>query len=45
MTLYPDGRKCMCGKKGCVESYLSARNLSSDLGIQIDEFFKKASEG
>ena len=35
MTLYPDGRKCMCGKKGCVESYLSARNLSSDLGIQI----------
>ena len=38
MTLYPAGRPCFCGKRGCFESYVSARCLSTDLGITLDIF-------
>ncbi len=44
MTLYPGGKKCMCGRKGCIESYLSTKNISTDLGLTLDEFFEKLSE-
>lgn len=44
MTLYPGGKKCMCGKNGCIESYLSTKNISTDIGLTLDEFFKKLSE-
>ncbi|MCJ7801831.1 MAG: ROK family protein, partial [Candidatus Marinimicrobia bacterium] len=26
-TLYPDGNQCYCGRKGCVESYISGPSL------------------
>lgn len=41
MTLHPNGRKCMCGKCGCFETYVSSRCLSSDLGISLEEFFNE----
>lgn len=44
MTLYPGGRKCMCGRNGCLESYVSAKNISSDIGMTLDEFFEKVSK-
>ena len=45
MTLYPAGRPCFCGKRGCFESYVSARCLSTDLGITLDIFFDKLENG
>ncbi len=45
MTLYPGGRPCFCGKKGCFESYVSARCLSSDMGITLDTFFEGLRNG
>jgi len=39
MTIYPGGKKCYCGKKGCFESYVSTRVLSTDLGLNLKEFF------
>lgn len=44
MTIHPDGRRCNCGKKGCLEAYVSARKLSSDLGISLDEFFAQVKQ-
>ena len=41
MTIHPGGNKCFCGKKGCFEAYVSARVLSSDLGISLKEFFEQ----
>ncbi len=38
MTLFPDGRACSCGNKGCLEMYASARGIV--LGYQ--EAFKAA---
>ena len=29
-TLYPDGRGCYCGNKGCTESYISGTALESE---------------
>ena len=29
-TLYPDGRQCSCGRKGCFEAYCSASALAAD---------------
>lgn len=45
MTLYPGGRKCSCGKRGCVEAYLSVGRLSDDLGITVEEFFTDVEKG
>ncbi len=35
----PGGKACTCGKCGCLEAYCSARRISDDLGITLDEFF------
>jgi predicted NBD/HSP70 family sugar kinase len=39
MTLIPGGRGCSCGKRGCLEAYISTARISEDLGIELDEFF------
>lgn len=44
MTLYPGGKKCMCGRNGCFEGYVSTKNISTDIGMTLDEFFEKVEE-
>ena len=39
MCVEPCGLRCTCGKQGCLEAYCSARRISDDLGITLDEFF------
>lgn len=34
----PGGLKCSCGRQGCLEAYCSARRISNDLGITVEEF-------
>ena len=36
----PGGLKCSCGRYGCLEAYCSARRISSDIGITLEEFFE-----
>lgn len=39
MCVEPCGLRCACGKQGCLEAYCSARRISDDLGITLDDFF------
>jgi len=39
MTLVEDGIPCYCGKKGCVDSYCSARVLSTHTDGDLNQFF------
>lgn len=45
MTLYPGGRECYCGKKGCLDAYCSAQRLSSLTGGKLELFFEKVRQG
>jgi predicted NBD/HSP70 family sugar kinase len=45
MTLHPGGKRCFCGKNGCFESYVSAKVLSTELGISLEEFFSQVNHG
>lgn len=44
-TLVPDGKQCYCGKKGCVDSYCSARAIIESSGVGLDEFFERLKGG
>lgn len=39
MTLFPDGKPCYCGQKGCVDAYLAATILSSVTDGNLFDFF------
>ena len=45
LCLHPGGRRCECGRQGCLEAYCSAARLSDDLGITLEEFFQRLEEG
>ncbi len=45
MTLYPGGRTCSCGEKGCLEAYISTARLSEDLNIELEDFFAGIEQG
>lgn len=45
MTLYPKGRDCKCGQKGCLEAYISIARISEDLDCQVEDFFAGLSAG
>ena len=36
-TLYPDGRLCSCGRKGCLEQYASARGIVQTYKLICEE--------
>ena len=39
MCIHPKGRKCYCGKQGCLEVYCSALALQQDADENADQFF------
>lgn len=45
LCLHPGGRRCECGRQGCLEAYCSAARLSDDLGISLEVFFQRLEEG
>jgi len=53
VTLIPDGRECTCGRKGCVETYVSARGImetasgisASLKGIEPSQLAEMAASG
>lgn len=45
MVIYPGGKQCLCGKRGCLEAYVSEKVLSSEHKLSLEEFFAKAESG
>jgi predicted NBD/HSP70 family sugar kinase len=45
MTIVPDGRKCYCGQKGCVDAYCAATELSSLTDGNLSDYFALLDEG
>ena len=40
MTVVLDGKKCYCGKSGCLDAYCSALNLSDAADGKLEKFFE-----
>lgn len=45
MTVVNGGRQCNCGKRGCLEAYISTSTLKYGKEKSVDAFFKKLKEG
>lgn len=44
-TLIPGGRRCWCGKAGCLDAYCSAKVLSDHAGGSLSAFFEELRSG
>lgn len=40
MTIVPDGLECYCGKRGCFDSYCTAKKLAEFAGGKLETFFE-----
>lgn len=45
MVIHPEGKKCYCGKMGCLDAYCSAYNLANLDGGRLEDFFEKLETG
>lgn len=45
MTLVPGGKRCYCGKSGCLDAYCAAGLLSGPYGGSLDAFFSALDRG
>ena len=45
MTLVPGGRRCRCGKDGCLDAYCSAKVLADHAGGSLSAFFEELRSG
>ena len=45
MIIAPNGKRCYCGKKGCVDCYCSALALSSNTDGNLEKFFEELKRG
>ncbi len=44
-TLIPNGKKCYCGKKGCLDAYCTAKILSNHTDGKLAAFFERLEQG
>ncbi len=45
MVIHPEGERCYCGKKGCLDVYCSALNLADLNDGNLGAFFQKLEDG
>lgn len=45
MTIHPDGKRCYCGKQGCLDAYCSASLLSDAAEGSLEQFFERLDAG
>lgn len=45
MIIVPNGKKCYCGKRGCLDSYCSARTLKRSREGTLEQFFDDLKKG
>ena len=45
MVLVPNGRRCYCGKKGCLDAYCSAKVLHQNAPLGLSQFFERLQRG
>lgn len=45
MCIVPNGKRCNCGKNGCLEAYLSSRRFKQELAMDTSEFFMHLKSG
>ena len=45
MIIVPNGKKCYCGKRGCLDSYCSARTLKRGGEETLEQFFDDLKKG
>ncbi len=45
VILHPNGRRCYCGKAGCMDAYCSAKVLQCDGDETLDHFFEQLQNG
>ncbi len=45
MKIIPNGKKCYCGKRGCLDAYCSAKKLSDFTNDNLKEFFEELALG
>ena len=45
MIIVPHGKKCYCGKRGCLNAYCSARSLCEESGMTLERFFSELEKG
>ena len=45
MVIVPEGKRCYCGQRGCVDAYCSATVLSSAAKGDLAEFFRRLKKG
>ncbi len=41
MCVEPGGRRCRCGRQGCLEAYCSALRIREETGLSLDDFFEQ----
>ena len=45
MIIHPGGKRCYCGKNGCLDAYCSALSLMSDPDGHLEDFFEALERG
>lgn len=45
MVVHPDGQRCYCGKKGCLDVYCSALRLAELAEGRLEKFFERMEAG
>lgn len=45
MILFPGGKQCYCGKKGCADAYCAASVLTDDTNQTLEQFMHQVAEG